>query len=376
MKVKAAVLRQGGLPRPYAQSRPITVEEVELDPPGPGEVLVQVKAAGLCHSDLSVIAGDVPLPMPLVPGHEAAGIVEALGAGVTDLEVGDHVAMVFVASCGTCGFCREARPALCENGRRSNLTGTLLYGSKRLHDHGGADVHHNMGVSCFAERCVVSRGSLVKIDKELGFEEAALFGCAVVTGVGSVINTAKVTAGASVAIVGLGGVGLNILLAAKLAGARRIVAIDVNGDKLALARQLGATDTYDARDKDLVRTIHRATNRGVDFAFETAGLADSLDLAYKITRCGGTTTTTSLPHRDVNWTIPTAHAVLEERTVKGSFMGSAVPSRDIPRYIELYRQGKLPVDRLMSNRLTLDQLNEGFDRLADGAVVRQILVLE
>ena len=375
MKVKAAVLRQAGLPRPYAESRPLRVEEVEIDPPGPGEVLVKVKAAGLCHSDLSVLSGDVPLPLPLVPGHEASGVVEALGPGVADLEVGDHVVMVFVASCGTCAFCREGRPALCDQGRRSNLTGTLPGGFKRIHD-GAGDVHHNMGVSCFAERCVVSRNSLVKVDKALPFEEAALFGCAVVTGVGSVVNTARVPAGASVAIVGLGGVGLNILLAAGLAGARRIVAIDVNDEKLALARQLGATDTFNARDKDVVRNVLRATNRGVDFAFETAGLSDSLDLAYRVTRCGGTTTTTSLPHRDVTWPVPAAHAVLEERTLKGSFMGSAVPSRDIPRYIELYQAGRLPVDRLMSSRVTLDQLNEGFDRLADGAVVRQILVLD
>ncbi|MBM3488276.1 MAG: zinc-binding dehydrogenase [Alphaproteobacteria bacterium] len=375
MKVKAAVLRQSGLKRPYAESRPLTVEEIELDPPGPGEVLVAIKAAGLCHSDLSVITGDVPLPLPLVMGHEASGVVEALGPGVVDLAVGDHVVMLFVASCGSCGFCREARPALCEQGRRSNMTGTLLAGTRRLRAD-GAEMNHAMGASCFAERAVVSRGSLVRIDKAVPFEEAALFGCAVVTGVGAVINTAKVPAGASVAIVGLGGVGLNMLLGATLAGARQIVAIDVVADKLALAKSLGATDTFDAREKDLVRTIMKATNRGVDYAFETAGLAETLDLAYRITRCGGTTTTTSLPGRAVNWTVSTAHAVLEERTVKGSFMGSAVPSRDVPRYIELFRQGRLPVDRLKSNRVTLDRLNEGFDALAAGAVVRQILVFD
>ncbi|MEI9985985.1 MAG: alcohol dehydrogenase catalytic domain-containing protein [Aliidongia sp.] len=204
MKVRAAVLREMGLPAPYAESRPLSIEELDLAAPGPGEVLVRVKAAGLCHSDLSVIAGVRPRPTPMALGHEAAGIVEECGAGVDDLAPGDHVVMVFVPSCGHCLPCAEGRPALCEPGAAANGAGTLLSGARRLGQAGGGTVHHHLGVSAFAEYAVVSRRSLVKIDQSLPLDEAALFGCAVLTGVGAVVNTAKVQAGATVAVVGLG----------------------------------------------------------------------------------------------------------------------------------------------------------------------------
>jgi alcohol dehydrogenase len=372
MKTRAAVLNETGRPRPFAKSRPIAIEEVDLAPPGPGEVLVEMAAAGLCHSDLSVITGDVPLPTPLVLGHEAAGIVKELGAGVDDLAVGDHVVMVFVASCGRCGYCAEGRPALCDPGRRANMKGTLLTGATRL-SRGGAPLNHNMGVSCFADRGVVARGSLVKIDKAIPLNEAALFGCAIVTGVGAVVNTAQVPAGATVAVVGLGGVGLATLLAALLVGAREVIAIDLRDDKLALARQLGATATHNAADKDLVRTIVRATGGGVEFAFDAAGAPAALELAFAITRTGGTTLSSGIAARDARVSLPAAVLTLGERTIKGSFMGSAVPSRDIPRFIELYRTGRLPIDRLLSDSIRLEDLNEGFDRLAEGSVVRQMV---
>ena len=372
MKTRAAVLNETGRPRPFAKSRPIAIEEVDLAPPGPGEVLVEMAAAGLCHSDLSVITGDVPLPTPLVLGHEAAGIVKELGAGVDDLAVGDHVVMVFVASCGRCGYCAEGRPALCDPGRRANMKGTLLTGATRL-SRAGAPLNHNMGVSCFADRAVVARGSLVKIDKAIPLNEAALFGCAVVTGVGAVVNTAQVPAGATVAVVGLGGVGLATLLAALLVGARAAIAIDLRDDKLALARQLGATATHNAADKDLVRTIVRATGGGVEFAFDAAGAPAALELAFAITRTGGTTLSSGIAARDARVSLPAAVLTLGERTIKGSFMGSAVPSRDIPRFIELYRAGRLPIDRLLSDPIRLEDLNEGFDRLAEGSVVRQMV---
>ncbi len=240
MKIKAAVLNTMGVEAPYAKSKPLAIEEVELDDPSHGEVLVKIGAAGLCHSDLSVIDGNRPRPTPMVLGHEAAGIVEKLGSGVDDLKVGDHVVMVFVPSCGHCIPCAEGRPALCEPGAAANGAGTLLSGERRLHRN-GSDVHHHLGVSAFADHATVSRRSLVKIDRELPLDEAALFGCAVLTGVGAVINTAKVPAGSSVAVIGLGGVGLSSLLGAVAVGARRVVAIDLSDDKLGLARQLGAT---------------------------------------------------------------------------------------------------------------------------------------
>jgi alcohol dehydrogenase len=373
MKIKAAVLNKMGLEAPYAKSKPLAIEQVELDPPGHGEVLVKIGAAGLCHSDLSVIEGNRPRPMPMALGHEAAGVVEKVGPGVDDLEVGDHVVMVFVPSCGHCLPCAEGRPALCEPGAAANGAGTLLSGQRRLHRN-GEDIHHHLGVSAFAEYATVSRRSLVKIDKGLPLDEAALFGCAVLTGVGAVINTARVAAGCSVAVVGLGGVGLSSLLGAAAAGARRIVAVDLSDDKLGLARQLGATDTFNPKSPDAIDSIKQATGGGVEFAFEMAGSVRAMDLAYKITRRGGTTVTAGLPPPDQNFALPQVNLVAEERTVKGSYIGTCVPVRDLPRYIELYRRGRLPVDRLMSGRLKLDEINVGFDRLREGQAVRQVVV--
>src|SRR6188472_4058947 len=373
MKIRAAVLDEMGASAPYAQSKPLKIETIELDPPGPGEILVKIAAAGLCHSDLSVIEGNRPRPMPMALGHEAAGVVEDIGPGVDELQKGDHVVMVFVPSCGHCLPCSEGRPALCEPGAASNGAGTLLSGERRLHRN-GAQVHHHLGVSAFAEYATVSRRSLVKIDKELPLDEAALFGCAVLTGVGAVINTAKVTAGSSVAVVGLGGVGLSSVLGAVAAGARRVVAVDLSDDKLGLARQLGATDTFNPGSEGAIDSIKSATAGGVEFAFEMAGSVRAMDLAYKITRRGGTTVTAGLPPPDQNFALPQVNLVAEERTVKGSYIGTCVPSRDLPRYIELYRRGRLPVDRLMSGRLKLDEINVGFDRLREGQAVRQVVV--
>src|SRR6266508_1847737 len=231
MKIRGAVLQAMGAETPYARSRPLVIEDVDLDPPGAGEVLVKIAAAGLCHSDLSVINGDRPRPTPMLLGHEAAGVVEETGASVTDLQKGDHVVMVFVPSCGHCLPCAEGRPALCEPGAAANTAGTLLSGARRLHRN-GSEVHHHLGISGFAEYATVSRRSLVKVDRELPLDQAALFGCAVLTGVGAVVNTAKVAAGQTVAVIGLGGVGLAALIGAVSAGASRVVAIDLAGDKL------------------------------------------------------------------------------------------------------------------------------------------------
>lgn len=372
MKIKAAVLNAMGVAPPYSESKPLSIEEIDLEGPGRGEVLVRIGAAGLCHSDLSVINGDRPRPMPMVLGHEAAATVEELGSGVDDLKKGDHVVMVFVPSCGNCLPCAQGRPALCEPGAAANTAGTLLSGARRL-QRDGATINHLLGCSSFAEYATVSRRSLIKIDPELPLDEAALFGCAVLTGVGAVLNTAKVSPGSTVAVVGLGGVGFASLLGASLAGARQIVAIDLLPDKLAMAKRLGASDTFKAADADCVEQVRAATQGGVDFAFEMAGSVKALELAYKITRRGGTTVTAGLPPPTHALPVPVVNLVAEERTVKGSYVGGCVPVRDIPRYVALYRKGRLPVDRLMTGGLSLAEINMGFDRLREGKAVRQVV---
>jgi alcohol dehydrogenase len=372
MKIRAAVLNRMGAEAPYAVSKPLRIETLDLDGPGRDEILVRIAAAGLCHSDLSVINGDRPRPMPMALGHESAGIVEALGDDVTDLAVGDHVVMVFMPSCGHCLSCAEGRPALCEPGAVANGAGTLLSGKRRLHCD-GVDINHHLGVSGFADRAVVSRRSVVKIDRDLPLDEAALFGCAVLTGVGAVVNTAHLQPGQSAAVIGLGGVGLSSVLGAVASGARQIVAIDLSDDKLGLARQLGASHTVNARDSDAAEQVRELTGGGVDFAFEMAGAVRAMELAYKITRRGGTTITAGLPPPGAALPVPLVQLVAEERTLKGSYIGTCVPTRDIPRYVALYRAGRLPVDRLMSGKLSLDEINEGFDRLHEGKAVRQVI---
>ena len=374
MKMRAAVLRKIGMDQPYAESRPLKIEEVDLDSPGPNEVLIQIKAAGLCHSDLVAIDGERAKPVPIVLGHEAAGIVVELGSGVDAVAVGDHVVPSYVASCGRCDMCREGRPALCIPATKANAEGTLIGGSKRLHKNGEMLFHHS-GVAAFAEYAVVSQNAVIKIDKSIPFDHAALFGCAVATGVGSVINTANIKPGDSVAVVGLGGVGLSALLAAGMAGAGRIIAVDVNDDKLQLARQLGAHLSFNATSASCIEDLRSATGVGVHIAIETAGAAKALDLAFKITRRGGSTVAAGMPGPDASITLPHLCLANEERTIKGSYMGSCVPSRDIPRYIDLFRNGKLPIDRLTSHKIGFEELNEAFDRMVEGSAVRQILVL-
>ena len=375
MRTRAAVLRETGRPAPYAQSRPLSIEAFELDPPGPGEVLVRVRAAGLCHSDLSVIDGNRPRPVPMVLGHEAAGVVEAIGPGVAGLAPGDHVVAAFVPSCGHCNPCAGGRPALCEPGFRANSAGTLLSGARRLHDAAG-DVHHHLGVSGFAEYAVLSEHSLVRVPRDLPFAEAALFGCAVITGVGAVVNTAVMPRGATAAVVGLGGVGLAAVLAARMLEAREIVAVDLNERKLAVAREFGATSSVNAASPDAVERVREITGGGAAYAFEMAGSARALELAYRATARGGTTVTAGLPHPEQKVSLQHVSLVAEERTLKGSYLGSCVPSRDIPTYIEWYRAGRLPVDRLMSERLRLEDINAGFDRLAAGESIRQVIEID
>ncbi|MEK9993219.1 MAG: zinc-dependent alcohol dehydrogenase family protein [Hydrogenophilales bacterium] len=372
IKTKAAVLYEIGLPKPYSSSKPLKIEEVIIDEPGENELIVQVKAAGLCHSDLSSINGNRPRQTPMVLGHEAAGIVHQIGPGVNDLNIGDHVIMTFAPSCGKCSACMEGLPARCGPGQKANNDGTLLGGSVKLSINGEKCFHH-VGVSAFSEYALVNRGTVVKVDKDLPFEEAALFGCAVLTGVGAALNTAKIHAGASVAVVGLGGVGLNALLGAKVAGATKIVAIDMNEDKFDIATELGATSTQKATNPNVIDNVKEYTNGGVDYALEMAGSVKAMELAYRITKRGGTTVTAGLPHPDHRWELQHTNLTAEERTVKGSYMGSCIPNRDVKKYIELYKSGLLNVNKLLSSKIKLEEINEAFDKLDAGKTIRQII---
>jgi alcohol dehydrogenase len=346
--------------------------ELTLDPPGPREVLVRMRAAGLCHSDLSVINGDRPRPLPMVLGHEGAGEVIEIGAEVTDLAAGDHVVTVFVPCCRACEPCASGRPALCEPALKANLAGTLLGGDRKLR-HGHEHIHHHLGVSAFADLAVVARESLVRVDPSLPFDEAAVFGCAVMTGVGAVTNTVQPAPGSAIAVIGLGGVGLAALLGARMLDPSLLVACDLSDAKLELARRMGATHVVNAADARAVEAVRDVTRGGAHYAFEMAGSSRALELAYAVTRRGGTTVTVGLPNPRHLFAVPHAGIVVEERTIKGSYVGSCDPARDIPRYVEMYRAGRLPIDLLLSERIALADINAAFDRLADGKTVRQIV---
>src|SRR5580692_11474723 len=367
MKMTAAVLRTQGLPRPYATSKPMTIEQVDLDPPGPGEVLYKIIGAGLCHSDLSTIENLRPRKLPSIPGHEAAGIVVQVGPGVTAFQPGDHVVSVFVSSCGDCRYCNNGRPNLCMSSFTARAEGTLTSGARRLRLNGEL-LHHYSGLSVFAQYAVVMENALIKIDDDVPLEDATIFGCAVVTGVGAVLNTAQVPPGGQMAVVGLGGVGMNALMGGVVAGAERIVAVDLNADKLRIAKELGATDTFLAGNADVVEEIRQATGGGLDYVIETAGSIPAMNLAYAITARGGRVVSAGLPASNATFSYLHSALVSDGKSIMGSYMGSCVPKRDIPRFIALYQRGKLPVHRLRSGYITLEQINEGFDRLSDGAV--------
>jgi Zn-dependent alcohol dehydrogenase len=373
MRTRVALLREMGAPAPYAESKPLEIVELELDPPGPGEVLIKVGAAGLCHSDLSVIDGSRPRVMPMALGHEAAGEVIEVGPGVDSLAVGDHAVLAFVPACGACGPCRSGRAALCEPGAAANAKGTLLSGEIRLRDDDGQPIYHHLGVSAFSDHIVVSERSAVKVSPQLPWTTAALFGCAVLTGVGAAIRSANVRPGDSVAVFGLGGVGLAALMGAVLAGAGTVIGSDPIAHKLELAGSLGATATVSA-GPDAVEQVREMTGGGADVVIETVGSAAVLAEAYAATGRGGTTVTVGLPDPAQQLEIPAVSLVAEERTLKGSYLGSCVPALDIPRFIELFQGGRLPVDTLLTGTLALEDVNEAFDRLASGEAARQAIV--
>jgi alcohol dehydrogenase len=372
VKVTAAVLTATGAEPPYKESTPLRLEELTLAPPETGEVLVEIASAGLCHSDLSVVSGTRPRPLPMVLGHEAAGTVAAVGPGVSDVAEGDHVVFSFVPTCGGCVPCQSGRPALCERGAAANTAGALLSGRRPFGRPDGTEVHHHLGVSAFAQYTVCAQESLVRIPSGLPLDKGSLFGCAMLTGMGAVLNTARVEAGAAVVVVGLGGVGLAAVMAARLAGAHPIIAVDMSQDKFALATTLGATDIVLAGD-DAVEHVRDLTAGGAAYAFEAAGQSEALGTAYASTRRGGTTVAIGLPHPQRRFELPTLSLVAEERRLLGSYMGSAVPRRDVPRYVELYQAGLLPVDSLAGESFALADLNTAMDRLASGTLARQLL---
>jgi alcohol dehydrogenase len=366
MEIKAAVLRQSGdQPRPYAAHAPLDVVPLELAPPKPGELLVRIDAAGLCHSDLSVINGDRPRPMPMALGHEAAATVMATGDPEDTLfKAGDRVVLVFLPSCGECVACQSGEGYLCAPAAAANGEGRLMRGGRRLSEC-GHEVNHHLGVSAFASHAVIDRRSAVKVDADIPPEVAALFGCAVLTGVGAVMNSAKVAPGESVLVYGLGGVGLAAVLGALASGAQPVMAVDPSPEKRALALELGAAAA--------VAPGETAGLMKPEVVIETVGKAEVLAEAYAQARRGGRIVTVGLPNPAARLEISALSLVADHKTLMGSYMGASIPARDIPRYVALWRAGRLPVERLMTSISPLSDINTLLDRLADGSAIRQIV---
>jgi alcohol dehydrogenase len=364
MLIRGAVLESIGAERPYADSRPITVSELELDPPGPGELLVRVEAAGLCHSDLSVVDGNRVRPVPMLLGHEAAGRVVEAGPGTT-VAVGQRVVMTFLPRCGSCEACATDGLAPCIPGSAANNAGHLVGDGQRLH-RDGEDVFHHLGVSGFADHAVVHETSVVPVDDDVPAEVAAVLGCAVLTGGGAVINAGRPTPGQTVAVVGLGGVGMAAVLTALAQDGVRVVGVDTVPDKLEAARRMGA---------DIALTPDEAVEQGLkaEVVIECVGRARAFEGAIALTAPGGRTVTVGLPAPDDTATISPLALVAQGRTIIGSYLGSAVPSRDIPVFADLWRAGRLPVEHLVSSHIALDEINEGMDQLADGRAIRQVI---
>lgn len=363
MQIRGAVLEHIGAPRRYAESRPITIADLDLAPPGDGELLVRIEAAGLCHSDLSVVDGNRVRPVPMLLGHEAAGIVEGVGADVADVAVGQRVVMTFLPRCGHCSGCATDGLAPCEPGSAANGAGTLLSGDVRL-TRAGEPVLHHLGVSAFATHAVVDRRSVVPVDADVPPVVASLLGCAVLTGGGAVLNAGRPRPGQTVAVVGAGGVGMAAILTALAHDDVRVVAIDRLPEKLSLATQLGAHAAMTPDDAGDLRA---------DVVIEAVGHAAALETALAVTAPGGRTVTVGLPHPDARITLSPLALVAQGRSLIGSYLGSAVPARDIPRFVEMWRAGRLPVESLVSARIALDDVNDGMDQLADGHAVRQII---
>ncbi len=365
MKVKAAVFYEVGVP--------FQIEELDLAEPRHGEVLVKVAAAGVCHSDWHLMTGATKHPLPVVPGHEGSGVVQGVGAGVTTLKPGDHVALNWAPNCGHCFYCLRDRPSLCSTYVGPLWAGTMMDGTTRFSKE-GEPVYHFSALGCFADYVVVPQECCVAIDKAVPLEIAALVGCAVTTGVGAVLNTAVVQPGSSVVVFGAGGVGLNIIMGAKLAGASRIIAVDTNEAKGDLAKSFGATDVIMNRPdtNDSIRNL--TEGRGADYVFEAVGLTSLQEQCLDVVRPGGVVVYVGMSPMGSSTNLPGAIIARQEKTVTGSYYGSANTARDFPKYIDLYRQGLLDLERLISKRYSLEQINEAYADMLQGETARGIIV--
>lgn len=370
MKIRAAVLRGVG--------QPFQIEEVDLAEPRANEVLVKVKAVGVCHSDWHLVTGDTQHPLPLVAGHEGAGIVQSIGNGTTRVKPGDSVALNWAPNCGSCFYCENGRPSLCGAYVGPIWAGTMIDGTTRLSSN-GEPLYHYSALACFADYCVVPEACCVPMPTEIPFEVSALIGCAVMTGVGSVLNTAQVKPGSSVAVIGCGGVGLSTIMGAKLAGAGSILAIDVCESRLDSALALGATDAFQTPagpEGVLEWTRDRTHGRGADYVFEAVGKPELQELALELARPGGTVVLSGLSPNGSATNLPGATLVRQEKTVMGSYYGTANTGRDFPLYGEFWSQGKLPVDQLVSHRYRLDQINNAYQDMLDGTSTRGVIVFD
>jgi len=364
MKTRAAVL--------YGLNEPFVIEELDLDPPGPGEALVEMAGGGICHSDWSVVTGTIPKQLPMILGHEGSARVLEVGEGVRLVKPGDGVILSFIPDCGHCHYCTIGRPNLCDN-KQIFMDGTLSDGKPRFHLD-GQPIRHFNGVSSFSHYSVVPERGCVKVDPSVPLDKAALFGCAVATGVGAVLLTARVTPGATMAVFGAGGVGLNVIQGGVVANAGRIVAVDVRAGKLEYARRFGATDTVDASTTDPVAAIRELTGgEGVDFAFEAIGRPETMRQAFEATRKAGTAVAIGIAPKEAPISIPPQLLVYGERRLIGSFYGSTRPRADFARLVELYLDGKLQLDTLVTHEWRLEQINEAFRAMNDGEVARGII---
>lgn len=368
--MRSAVLRRAGAPYPYADSSPLKLEELERPKPRAGEVQVRIERASLCHSDLSVVNGSRPRPLPMVLGHEAAGTVTEVGSGVMDIKRGDHVVIVFVPSCGNCSACNAGRPALCRRGAEANTSGDLLHGDALLIGGSGERINHHLGVSAFAEYAVVARESLVVIDEDVPMDVAAMFGCAALTGVGAVLNTAQVTEGQSVIVFGLGAVGLIAVMAAAQIPGTTVIAIDPLAEKQQLALRCGAD--YAAGPDEAADLVAANTEEGVDVSIEAVGHAKVMEACLSLLARGGALVSVGLPDPKQTLTVQALQFAGMGKRLLGSYMGDSVPSRDIPLYIQMWREGRLPVELLHTDTKPLSEINEALDALANGSIVRRL----
>jgi len=354
---------------------PLTVEDVQInDQPGAGEVLVELKASGVCHSDYHGRVGEWTLPEPMILGHEGAGIVRAIGDGVTNLEIGDHVILCWTPACGKCEYCVSGRPVLCDLFTETGAQHKTIDGINRISNAAGEDIHSFVAVGTFGEYVMVPESGAVKVRKDIPFAEASLIGCAVTTGIGAAVNTAGVTAGSTVLVIGCGGVGLNAIQGAVLAGARMVIAADLSDAKLETAQQFGATHTINSGDRNLLEAVRDLTGgRGMDYAIEAIGLRKTIELAYESLAKGGVAVVAGQVPEGVKISVDPYEMSEQEKTIKGSNYGSSRPTIDFPRIADLFMEGKVQLTPLVTSRITLNEIDAAFDEMSRGIGIRAVV---